>query len=724
MTARRVGVVVLALFVLTSYGLPAGADATRPSPPSAAPVETDAGTVQAFDGQANNSTRHENPEAVDEEGSLAAVEAWLAGRMGGRLERSSVQLSRGEYERADSLVGEEYRDLLGKYVDVAGETRERDDDRASDRFRAAGDTQETFVSQVRRYRETHERYREARAAGDEARARELARDLAEQADAIDRTGERLQGQYANVSNASDVDMTAGSEAVASVRTNVSEQQAAVREETFVETRLSVTTDAETVSFTDPLVASGRLLAANGTPIADRRVRLRVGNRRISARTDAEGRFSVTYRPTTAPVGTGNVSVRYAPAGGSVYLGSTDHVPVTVEQVRPRVELAGQFETVAFDDDVVVNGSVAAGGVGAADVPVVVSLGDERLGTATTGADGSFTFEGRVPAAVEAGERTISVQVPLDDRALASANASAPVTVTTTVTRLAVAESRFASGGVRVAGRLVTADGVAVPDRRLAVTLDGTTLGTVRTGENGTFAATLAVPGRVRPASGATSRELVVAFDGAGTNLEPSRAAGSVRVPAATATGERGSAANGPDGTGPDGIGPDGIGPGANGPDGSLLSLSWLGALLGTVVLVVGAVALWRRRAAGSERSDRSGAGAGGDASPERASRARTLFDAAARRLDDGETDAAVEAAYTAVRREVEATLGVASARTHWEFLRASRAAGLDDDAYGTLEALTERYERAAFAPDPVASHDAEAVVDAARSVEIAGPSGD
>lgn len=662
--------------------------------------------------QENNSTRHVNPDRAGERGNLEDVELWLAARMGDRIERSSVQLSQGEYEEARSLVGEDYRQLLGKYVDVTGETGERDDG-SVDRFAQARETQDELVSQVQEYQETREEYREAKENGDEERARELARDLQRQADEIDDTSRQLERQYDTITNSTAVNLTGSSQAVGTVRSDVSEQQAAIRTEAFVETRLSLSTDAETISFTEPLEATGRLVAANGSPLSNRSVRFHVGAQNVTTTTDAEGRFVLTYRPTTVPVGEQSLPVRYVPANASKYLGADVNVSVTVEQVQPRIDLARQFDTLAFDDELVVNGSVTVvdvvngsvtaddvvngsvtvDDVGAAAVPVVVTLGDEQLGNTTTGPNGSFTVEGTVPATVEAGERNLSVRVPLAERALTDVTTNASVQVASTETRLVLAESAFESGELRLSGTLETLTGRPVPNSSVAVILDGTRVGTGRTGTNGTFSARLDVPPRLRPASAGEPVQLVVAFYSGGTNLETARATDSIQGPSSGASA----------GTG-----------GFAWIQLSLSKLAVRGAI--AVLLVLGVAGVELRRDPGPvERSHQKPVDTDQPTGTVRLVPDQSVVDLATRRLEEGATDAAVEVAYAAVRREVASAFDVAGTRTHWEFLQASCDAGLPDDESSAVADLTERYEWAAFAPGSVPDEDAEVAVDTARS---------
>jgi hypothetical protein len=696
-TGRVVVAVVVGALVLAGPGL-ASVGAGQ-ADGATAPADQQPADTSLLPDHGNNTTVHENPNEVDQAGDVDSLRRWLEGKMGSRLEDSAVELEQGDYERARSVVGDDYRDLLGKYVDVEGETQ---GDGAGDQFEETQEQQREFVDRVREYRETREAYEEAKANGNDQRARELGRELERQAENITETGRDLERAYEELENRSSVDTDRTRAAVGNVTENVSEQQAEIREETFVATSLSVSARPDAVSFLDPLVVDGRLVAANGSALEGRTVVLVAGDTRESATTDEDGRFSVRYRPTLASLGRQNVSVRYRPSGGALYLGATDVVSVSVEQVQPSVRIAGATDEVAYGDRLVVNGSVDVEGTGAEGVPVVVTLGDQRLGTTTTGAEGTFRFSGRVPASVADGERELSVRVPLEDQALASANASATRTVDATGTELRLDGVEIRADGLRVMGRLVTTDGRDVAGQRVGVQLAGTVLGGVESDDDGSFVGTFDVPGSVRPASGTNTLEVLAAFDGSETNLETSRATASVSV----------SALGGSNGGTTDGarvVAPI-VGP-------VRVPMPWLvGAGVVVILVLAGAVVVGRRRGQGSVETDEFSSSGGGNSSAASTTDVDTKLLADADELvEEGATDAAVELAYDAVRTVVGDRLGVPEASTHWEFLQASDEAGLAEEGYVALAEVTERYESAAFAREAMSARGADSAVEAART---------
>lgn len=643
--------------------------------------------VPALQGAANNSTapRHRNPADVDEDGDLAATGEWLADRLADRLGDGAVRIDRGQYEAARRVVGDEFDSRLARLVDVAGETGTARDDRVASRLSDARDRQRRFTEAVADYRETRRAYRAARRAGNETRARALARELERAARTVNRTGGALSGDYAALTNDTDADLDAAVTAVRSTRRNVTDSQSSIRSETFVGTRLVAVAPARTVSFVEPLPVVGRLRAADGTALANRSVRLRVGTRTVRTRTNATGGFRVRYRPTLLAANATAVRVRYRPRNGSRFLGSEASVPVAVERVAPAVSVAAAPSPAGFGDRLSVSGSVTAAGVGVPSVPVVVHVGGTRVARVETAPNGSFAASVRLPAGVGTGDRAVRATVALSDRAIARANGSAVVTVRSTPAALTAAvRNRSAVAAAEVTGRL-TADGRPVAGRPVAVRVDGSVVRTVTTDEDGRYAADLpTTSGASRSVRGGVT--VTVVHDGTGSNVGNATARATLRS---------------------------GGGDGGEG-------LAVLGAVVRAagrpVPLAVGALALGVVGAGFvAVRRRRVAPDSGGDAgtAPEvGGSDAPTPLAAARGRLDAGEPADAIHLAYLAVREELTDGPG-GRARTHREFREA--AATPDGDAADALARLTDAYERAAFAPG---TPERATAVDALEAAEV------
>jgi hypothetical protein len=349
---------------------------------------------------------------------------------------------------------------------------------------------------------------------------------------------------------------------------------------------------------------------------------------------------------------------------------------------------------------------------------------QRLGVVRADANGTFALETALPADVAVGEVDVRAQVALEGRAIARTAATTTLRVQATPTELSVNATGIDAYRVVVTGRLRTADGRPVANQPVALVANGTVLQTVSTDAAGQFDGGLIMPDGLTAANGTVTVRLAAAFDGAGTNLEGSRATARVQlVPPANETGSEGQNQAG------GGVDPDG-GPGSSTVDGWLPFGLWpaLGVVLAVVVVgVVGVVVVRRRRSTDESDTVADEAATAASADPGIATgtadpgeSAPAPIEAATDRLAAGDPDGAVELAYLGLRGELEATLAIDGARTHWEFLEACGRTGLDEERLATLETLTETYEQAAFAPTAVDAERAREAISHAGSVTVDG----
>jgi hypothetical protein len=656
---RRALVACLLLCVALAGAPGAGAslaaDGTAgPASEPAALAPTD-GLAQTAPANATNATngsdsplRHRDPETYNRQGNTEALRQRLAGQLAARLQGGALNVSEGEYEAANGSVDAEYRDLLSRYVEVAGDTGA--DTESGDAFEDAAEAQRTYTSAVARYRATYDAYREAERAGNTTRMRRLARELDRLAARIDESGATLRDSYATIENTTGE--PAGTGAVNETTTNVTTTQRAVTDSLFVDTALSLSGGAP-ASFADPLPVRGRLRAANGTALANRSVTLSVGARRVETTTNATGAFAVDYRPTLVATGERTVPVRYEPAAASVYRSASANLTTTVTATDATLSLADVPESARFGEALRANATLRAAGRPVPGVPLRATLGGFELGTGTTDANGSLPLAVPLPAAVATGEAPLTAELAVSGRAIAAANRSVPVRVRGTDPTLSLDATR--NGTVNASGRLA-ANGEALGNRTLRVTANGTALGTVETDRTGAYAASFALDGPAR---------LRVAFDGEG-NLRD--AAASARIGGRSVE----STATLPGGW------------------------PWLAAAL---ALLGGGVGFYALRGRGGPPSEPDGSapapdpGAEPDTSASGPDPAETLAERAVEHREAGEFDAAVRTAYAAARAAIDADAGAA---THWEFYRRAGLSGRTDEA---LYDLTAAYERAAFAPE-------------------------
>jgi len=722
----------------------------------------------------NVTRRHENPDDLNEGGDLGQVESWLSGWLAGQLSESVIQLSEDQYEFARQFLGESFRDRLGQYVDVAGETEESSDEVVEETeaaFRETRDTQEQLTDTVEEYEETRETYEDAREENDTERARDLARDLNDRATEIGTQIDVLRQLYERLEAVSGEDLSEAIAALDDLDAEIQAEVSEIRAVEFVETELTVESAQERISFLDPLAATGRLSTAGGEPVANERIRLTIAGQSRQVETDASGAFEFTYRPVVLPVATSSLSVQYVPDDQSVYLGSEASVPVTVDQVQPQIDDLASPDELAYAETIPVSGDVAVEDIPVSGVSLEILVAGQRLGT-TQLTRGSFDTAVTVPASVPDGDRELVVRLPEEDRAIAGASDSRAVTVRETATVLSVNATQVTDSEMAVTGTLETIDGVGVGGEPVQVSVDGQVVATVTTDDDGAFAeqVSVSVP--------STGREYLVgaAYEQPGTNLGPAEAETIVEMrPGVVTVDENGTGTSGENGTGAgdeNGAGGE-AGDSGSGFPGSIVAGGtpawvWLGAGLGVAVAVpvlwwvgrrwsirlprpeIGLVTFLRggppQATVASETTapeeDGDGDGTAGDESGQETpdSPIVLLLRHAGEQLQAGQSGEAIQSCYAAVRHDIESRLDTASALTHWEFYRevheaaaadptgdgssveAGSAGGessADANSFGNesstdaLREVTEEYERAAFSPEEVSSDSAQQTVDRA-----------
>ncbi|WP_458190715.1 hypothetical protein [Haladaptatus sp. NG-WS-4] len=625
----------------------------------------------------NSSVQHENPEDVQTDGDLSELERWLAGRLSSQLKGSSVQLSQGEYQKARSIVGDDYDSLLGKYVDVAGKTEGMQDDKAAKSFKQTQQNQQQFVSRVQQYRELYNRYQRAKRNGNDDKARQIARRLERLERDIDQSRGNLTSDYNTLSNETNANFEQESQTVHTISQNISTQQSTVRESEFVQTELTATVQSADVSFLAPLSVTGRLTAENGSELANKSIQIELGgNRTKQVQTDSDGEFTLHARPTTTALGNQSFRVQYLPANDSVYLGSNRTVYANVTQVSSTVSIVEHTTTTRFNETVAVSGNVNAGGVRASNVPVAIFVGQKRIGTARTTEAGTFSFHQQLPANVPAGAQSVRTTVALQSKALATSSTSAPLTIEPTATNLTVSGTPGSKRSVELSGQLHTADGTPIANQRVAILVSGTQFTTVRTNANGSYRVSLVLPSKLIADDGETT--FVTKYNGTGSNLE------SARTSIALAVGSE-----------------------------SLfdrMTRGWIVSFGIAALITLSGYLLWRTDILANigiwggdddvtttRASEMTGVEPGGndDSSSPSSVVTHALLDHARSAFEAGEYETAVESAYSAARHRFASTVSK-PASTHWEFYNACREANLSDEMLSTLGDVTERYEQAAF----------------------------
>jgi hypothetical protein len=651
----------------------------------------------------NNTTvvRHENPDESSQRSDLYGTQRFLADRMGEVTIDCSQGIWVGDYNACDEL-NDSYPEYLSKYVDVSGRTVNEDDDEASETFNETRTNQQEYADSVRSFRELHQEYQEARENGDTERARRLAREMRQRENRISELSDQLVEDYTTLENQTELNLGEAKNTTNTTTADVQKTVDEVETDLFTPTSLTATAASSTVSFTEPLVVTGRLTDADGTALADRVVVLDTGGNATRVRTDEDGRYELTYRPTTDPVGETTYRVRYVPSPESAYLPSNATVNATVEPVTPEVTLDEVPVGLRYGDRVTVSGRVTVDSIGARGVPVVVTMGGTRIARVNTSGDGSFIARGRLPAEVPPGTQPVVAQTALQNRSIGSRSVTGRTTIEASTTQLTAQARQTAAGEsrIRVFGRLTTAEGKLVSNQPVVILLDGQRVGRTTTIGSGQYGTVVSIPASMVPEEGTVNDSVTVRYIGTGTNLNGSRANTSFTL----APVPLDAAGNGDNG----------------GPDEALNNPLIIGgialALLGLAML---GGYVYRRR--GTAASDGDGDGIPVAAAPESDSGgsadavpASSPLAGARAAFDSADAHETILASYAAVRRELAREGG--EGQTHWEFYRSCAQNGFAAEQLAALETLTARFERAAFSQLPVSTVDAEDAIRAAESI--------
>lgn len=655
------------------------------------------------DEEVNETERHQNPDEYDGEGDDEAVAAWLSGWLSGQLGESTVQISEGEYELARDILGDEYDERLEQFVEVTGAG-----DDEEETLRETRDKQEELIDLREEFEETLAAYEQALEDGDAERARELARQLVALAEEIEDVTADLDELLAEIEDIIDQDLSEVREMIGEIRTETVTDADAIAEEEFINTELTVEPVATDVSFLDPAVLEGQLQTLDGEALANESVQMTVEGESFTVETGPDGEFTLEYRPTDVPLSQDTLSVAYVPAPDSIYLGNETTVSVTVTQVEPTLDASATPETVRFGDQITVSGELAVEDVPVDGVPVTIALGGEELGTATV-IDGSFDAAVDVPASVPLGEQELTVELPFENQALAGVSERVTVTVEETETSLSVTASQNDGASLDVSGTLTTVNGIGVGGQSIMLSLNGERVDTVTTDADGSFSESIALPAD----SDGEEVEVVASFDGTDSNLGSSQDDTLVTVDLPAGTGDGTSSGEGSPLTEPVVDGAPIVG-----------TLSLLGILLGTGGLLLLLAGAWWYR---ERNRDAPTVGDETSISEEPTTESgpsvvESLFDHASDHLEAGQPDSAVQACYSAVRRQFASTVETGQALTHWEFHRAyldsgaGQGEGEADLTEDALRDVTETYERAVYSPATVSIDEASRAVEHARKL--------
>ena len=711
----------------------------------------------------NETPRHRNPDEVSEPGNLAALEGVLGRSLDRKLGNSTIAIDREQYETARELLGDDYDDRLDQYATIAEETGAESGATA---FEETRDAQVTYANETERFESTYAEYQRAREANETERARELARELDRSAAAVNDSAEQLVAAYLFLENATGTDQADRLTIINQTRESVLERVETVRETEFVGTAITLTANRSNATIRDPVSITGRLVDETDDPLRNARVTLGTEEQLDTTRTDANGSFSLRYRPDpTTEAGEQPLSVAYDPDPQSQYRSSSEPIAVRVDPVAPAINISATPERAAFGAPVTTAGSVTASidGDPIAGVPLEVVVGGATLERTTTRPDGEFNIAPSLPATIPGGAASVEVRVAESGLAVESGSATGTVSITETETQIQVDRTPDSTAAsVRLTGTLRTDTGTEVPNQPVSIAINGTSIGTVQTDANGSFSVETAVPPDVsRTGASDVTLAVTASFDGSGTNLRDTAATETFTVPPQPAL----SASDGSPATvgsvidsAADGVGVAlgavvaGLGalvlvwvvfrryrthPRIQRTATRLRTLAWpLCQRISPLVAAITAILAGAADAAsvifpsesdsGTDASDSDTPDS--EALPEPDSDANTgdaprpdpiesALQTALDTYDSAEYDRSTVIAYGAVRQSLQRELGIPDSATHWECYTKAVARGLPDRSEPHLKTITEAFERAEYAPTGSLDSDSgSAAISATREI--------
>lgn len=688
--SRGVSIVLVILLVVSSAGWtasPAASDShsdLSDPPVSAQTTGTNSSTAPpSGSGNSSNTTnetdRHIGPEFPLTESNHGVVLSQLERRLGERLIASGVAVEARQFDAAVAELEGNTSELLAQYRRVSTDSPETLDDEIAGELNLTVQQQRELIESARRARVTYSEYQLAQARGNTTRARQLGRELLEEAASANRTAAELLDRYQQLDNTTAINATRPISGIETTQDRLNQLRERIRndetvsgEALFIDTTLAVDTATRNASPATPLRVEGRV-TADGDGLADETVELIVGDRRVQTQTDSNGRFTLTFRPKTIEPGERTATLRFVPEPTTPYATTTTTFDVTVESAEPTVSATVNRSRVQFGDSAAVTGDIGVNGSALSGVAVAARLNSTVLERTRTGADGGFRLSAPIDASVPVGEQQITLIVSNSDAAVQQVRLTRRITVAPTPTDIRLTVSQHNQTTLRVAGELRTRNGTALRNRPVTLSVGGADPVIVSTDRAGEFNTTVSIPpGVVDGGIPFVARDIPVR----GSFAPPD---GNLKSTNATATISYTPPA----------------------------SQSLRNTLLGTLavaVAVVGAV-LWQRReveffdgAADTEvpETRELTSSPTSDAGPS----PYTLLTTAESSLAASQDGDAIRLGYAALRRLYIDRYDPGPALTHWE-LHDKLQAELPDHDLDTLSRATTAYERAAYSPEGV-----------------------
>ncbi|KAB1198226.1 MULTISPECIES: DUF4129 domain-containing protein [Haloferax] len=584
---------------------------------------------------------------------------------------------------------ESYPEWVSQYATLSEQSGSEADAETAEAYEEVRDQQQTYTKQQQEFERLREAYETARENGNETRARELARELTELSTSINNTSRSLESNVQDIGDNTNSSVTS---VVTQVNQTTSQQVATaaeIRERELTGTSMSVTLNRTQVGFTSPARVSGTLHDENGSAVANQTIRLRVGQQVLQSQTNSSGNFEVTYRPVRIPVDTQNLTVRYLPDTGSLYLGSADSAEISIQQVSASTSLETDPDSVTYGENISVTVTATVDGQAVSGLAADIQATELTSNVSVTNESGKASTRLALLPNASVGETTIRVSEN-ETSAVAVESAETRIEVVPAETNLSLSVIDRNESAVVVSGHLETATAMPISNRTVVILVENETAQTAETDANGSFVAVL--PSSVFPETGQVA--LTAKFKPISETLTKSQAQSSLDL-----------------GTPESGL-----------PIQSILIILGVGAVASGL-----GVGWWRYRGGSSDEvnqpivdddgaSDHEKPGLADDSADTSNTKVAAVesLASAESRLETNPDSVAV-VAYNVVREALGSHHGYEPSVTHGEFARRV-ASDVDEETAASVTELVSIYEQVAFSPADIDEQQASRALNLARTI--------
>ncbi|CAJ36750.1 DUF4129 domain-containing protein [Methanocella arvoryzae] len=367
----------------------------------------------------------------------------------------------------------------------------------------------TMVNDSVNYNATYQAYRQFMAEGDRANATESALKLKGYYDSINQSHASLFNNITLVQNklsGTGVDaslLDSSLKRLDDYMTRLDVEQRDV-EQLLSDSNLTLVSDVDQAAVGSTITFTASLNKKDGSPIGNGPVLLHVSGRTSgSGVTDGNGETRIKYVvPQDAP-GRLTAYATFEPSDKSQLPTISDIVEISVPAENTSISSSVSPGTASFGDTVTVSGALLSEkGIVLHGRTIDIYLGGVRAGTATTGEDGTYVYNLTITGSSPGGNTSVMASFTPDyNGVFAGSTSESQLNIIPVGTSLSLSSSgtQFTGGDAATFSGILRADnGRPVSDADVAVYAGDRRLGTARTGNDGGYRLTVAIPYDLQP----------------------------------------------------------------------------------------------------------------------------------------------------------------------------------------------------------------------------------